>query len=143
MLTVLDIGPVFFDEITATDGAVRQLQWTARVEGGHGIKGNSKSSSKKLESRTDSASDTMVLSQYLGRGSTSRGRITITSGLTMTVSDPPFLKTADDKAAVIEGIKHLQTALAKDSKITWLYPTTNQTIEDFVDAVRIEPAPRR
>jgi hypothetical protein len=79
--------------------------------------------------------DTMVISQYLGRGSTSRGRITITSGLTMIVSDPPYLKTDDDKAAVIAGIKNLQSSLAHDSQITWLYPTANQTIEDFVDAV--------
>lgn len=77
----------------------------------------------------------MTLSQYLGRGSTSRGRLSITSGLTMTVSDVPYLKTADDKAAVVQGIKNLQAALAHDPQIQWLYPASNQTVEDFVDAV--------
>lgn len=37
-----NIGPIMFDEITASDGSVRQLQWTARVEGSHGFTGNSK-----------------------------------------------------------------------------------------------------
>lgn len=37
-----NIGPMFWDEITGSDGSVRQLQWTARVEGSHSITGNSK-----------------------------------------------------------------------------------------------------
>lgn len=37
-----NIGPIMFDEITAADGSVRQLQWTARVEGSHDFTGNSK-----------------------------------------------------------------------------------------------------
>lgn len=87
--------------------------------------------------RLPSFPESMVISQYLGRGSTSRGRATITSGLTMTVSDPPYLKTDEDKAAVVKGIKTLQAALAHDPQIEWLYPAADQTVEDFVDAVRI------
>jgi cellobiose dehydrogenase (acceptor) len=84
---------------------------------------------------TDQYLDTMVISQYLGRGSTSRGRTTITNSLGMVVSEAPYLQTTEDKAAVVEGIKHLQSALSRDSRIEWLYPAANQTIEDFVDAV--------
>lgn len=34
--------PSFWDEITGADGIVRQLQWTARVEGSDGIANGSK-----------------------------------------------------------------------------------------------------
>lgn len=78
----------------------------------------------------------MTISQYLGRGATSRGRLSINEGLTVTVSDPPYLKNADDLAAVVAGIKNLQKALASDQQIEWLYPASNQTVEDFVAAVR-------
>ncbi|GAB7347298.1 hypothetical protein MBLNU459_g3382t2 [Dothideomycetes sp. NU459] len=113
-----NIGPIAFDEITASDGSVRQLQWTARVEGSHGFSGN----------------QSMTISQYLGRGSTSRGRLAINKGLTVTVSEVPYLQTDDDVAAVVAGIKNLQKALSSDPKITWLYPASNQTVEDFVSA---------
>lgn len=49
-----NIGPIFFEEITATDGSVRQLQWTARVEGGHGFTGNSVSKQSDCFCRTSS-----------------------------------------------------------------------------------------
>lgn len=76
--------------------------------------------------------DTMTLSQYLGRGKTSKGRLTINSALVMTVSDPPYQKTAEDIAAVIQGIKNLQAALSSDSSITMMYPSANTTVESFV-----------
>jgi cellobiose dehydrogenase (acceptor) len=31
-----DIGPMMWEEITGPDGIVRQMQWTARVEGSNG-----------------------------------------------------------------------------------------------------------
>lgn len=81
------------------------------------------------------SAESMTISQYLGRGSTSRGQLAITEDLTMIVSEVPYLKTADDVAAVVAGIKNLQKALASDPKIEWLYPASNQTVEDFVAAV--------
>lgn len=113
-----NIGPVFWEIITGNDGVQRQLQWTARVEGGHGVTANT----------------SMVLSQYLGRGKTSRGRITITPSLSMTVSELPYVNTAGDVAAIVQGIKNLKDVVAKNSKLTMKYPTADQSVEDFVAA---------
>ncbi|PSK36656.1 Cellobiose dehydrogenase [Elsinoe australis] len=112
-----NIGPVFWEEIEGADGIKRQLQWTARVEGSAGLGNNG----------------TMTISQYLGRGATSRGRLTITPGLTMTVSDVPYLKTDEDKAAVIQGIKNLRAALAQTPGVQLIYPSSNITVESFVE----------
>ncbi|PNS21142.1 Cellobiose dehydrogenase [Sphaceloma murrayae] len=112
-----NIGPVFWEEIEGADGIKRQLQWTARVEGSAGLGNNG----------------TMTISQYLGRGSTSRGRLTITPGLSMAVSDPPFLKTDEDVAAVVQGIKNLRAALAQTPGVELIYPASNLTAEQFVE----------
>lgn len=111
-----NIGPVFWEIITGSDGSQRQLQWTARVEGGHDITANT----------------SMVLSQYLGRGKKSRGRMTINADLSMTVSDLPFVKDAGDVAAIVQGIKNLKEVIAKNSKLTMKYPTATESVEDFV-----------
>jgi hypothetical protein len=113
-----NIGPVFWEIITGSDGSQRQLQWTARVEGGHDITANT----------------SMVISQYLGRGKTSRGRITITPSLSMTVSELPYVNTDGDVAAIVQGIKNLKDVVAKNSKLTMKYPTATQSVEDFVAA---------
>ena len=76
----------------------------------------------------------MTISQYLGRGKTSKGRMTITSALNMVVSDPPYQKTAGDIAAVVQGIKNLQTAIAKNPRLTMVYPAPGQKVEDFVSS---------
>jgi cellobiose dehydrogenase (acceptor) len=111
-----NIGPVFWEIITGTDGSQRQLQWTARVEGGHDITANT----------------SMVISQYLGRGKTSRGRLTITPSLSMTVSELPYVNTAGDVAAIVQGIKNLKDTVAKNPKLTMKYPAASQSVEDFV-----------
>lgn len=111
-----NIGPIFWDIITGSDGSQRQLQWTARVEGGHDITANT----------------SMVISQYLGRGKTSRGRLTITPSLTMTVTDLPYVNTDGDVAAIVQGIKNLKDVIAKNPKLTMKYPTATESVEDFV-----------
>ncbi|ROV99124.1 hypothetical protein VMCG_06665 [Cytospora schulzeri] len=122
-----NIGPMFWDEITGADGITRQLQWTSRVEGGDGV--------------PDGTSVTM--SQYLGRGATSRGRTTITSGLDMVVSTLPYLRDDNDVAAVVQGIKNLQAALASVAGLTWAYPAGNVSVEDFVDDMLVSYTNRR
>jgi cellobiose dehydrogenase (acceptor) len=111
-----NIGPVFWEIITGSDRSQRQLQWTARVEGGHDITANT----------------SMVISQYLGRGKTSRGRITITPSLSMTVSELPFVNTDGDVAAIVQGIKNLKAVVAKNPKLSMRYPTADESVEDFV-----------
>lgn len=111
-----NIGPVMWDEITGADGITRQIQWTARVEG--------------------DTNTSMTISQYLGRGATSRGVLSITSGLAMQVSTVPYLRDDEDKAAVIQGIKNLQAALQKDPSIVFTQPPANTSVEDFVNDVK-------
>ena len=75
------------------------------------------------------------MSQYLGRGSQSRGRMTITPRLDTVVSTPPYLHNEGDKQAVIDGIKNLQQALSKIDGLKWIVPSPNVTVEDFVNKV--------
>ncbi|OTB00393.1 cellobiose dehydrogenase protein [Hypoxylon sp. CI-4A] len=122
-----NIGPMFWDEITGEDGIVRQLQWTSRVEGSDGI----------------SDGTAMTMSQYLGRGATSRGRMTITESLSTVVSELPYLNDDNDVQAVIQGIKNLQAALANVTDLVWAYPDANTTVEDFVNNMVVSYTNRR
>lgn len=121
-----NIGPMFWDEITGADGIVRQLQWTARCEGSSGEPDNF----------------TMTMSQYLGRGSVSRGRATITPHLTMTVSTVPYLQNAGDIAAVISGIQHLQTALSTVPNLKWLVPDPGISVASYVNNLPVVASTR-
>ncbi|KAH9900088.1 cellobiose dehydrogenase [Xylariomycetidae sp. FL2044] len=122
-----NIGPAFWEEITGPDGIVRQLQYTARVEGADQTDNNS----------------TMIMSQYLGRGTTSRGRMTIQSTLDTIVSEVPYLKDENDKFAVIQGIENLRATLAGVKNLTWAVPAENQTTKAYVDSVAVTAAKRR
>jgi cellobiose dehydrogenase (acceptor) len=113
---------VLYDQIVGTDGITRQIQWTARAEGSLGETG-----------------DTLVtISQYLGTGITSRGRIVIKSNLGMTVGVEPHATTAADKAAIISGIENMLAAIKDYSfdgtAITLLQPTASQSVEDYVNS---------
>jgi cellobiose dehydrogenase (acceptor) len=79
------------------------------------------------------------MSQYLGRGVKSRGRMTITGGLTTVVSDLPYLKDDGDKAVVIQGIQNVQHALNKVANLTWVDPPSNMTATDYVNNVSSLP----
>ncbi|KAI1302054.1 cellobiose dehydrogenase [Xylaria venustula] len=122
-----NIGPVFWEEVVGADGKVRQFQWTARVEGGDQTGSN----------------NTMIMSQYLGRGSTSRGRMTIREGLDTFVSDPPYLKDVNDKLAVISSIDGLRKAISRYPKLNFSFPPMNQTAKDYVDGIVVSAAKRR
>jgi len=83
------------------------------------------------------------MSQYLGRGSTSRGRMTIRQGLDTFVSDAPYLKDPNDKLAVIAGIESIRKALSGYPNLEWKFPTSNQTTQDYVDGIQVSAAKRR
>ncbi|KAL2017867.1 hypothetical protein VTK56DRAFT_1612 [Thermocarpiscus australiensis] len=87
-----NVEPMIWDQVKGSDGVVRQFQWTARVEG---------------DSRVTNSTHAMTLSQYLGRGVVSRGRMTLTSGLATSVAEHPHLHNSVDKEAVIQGIKNV------------------------------------
>ncbi|RMX83900.1 hypothetical protein D0869_04962 [Hortaea werneckii] len=111
-----NLSVLFWEEILGDDGIVRQMQYTARVEGGHGISSN----------------QSMVISQYLGRGKTSKGRTVINGALDMTVSQTPYLNNEHDLAAVAAGINSLKAALSKDPQINIVFPAANTSTEDFL-----------
>ncbi|KAK9567177.1 hypothetical protein V6Z96_008145 [Aspergillus fumigatus] len=84
----------------------------------------------------------VVMSQYLGRGSTSRGRMTITANLDTVVSTLPYLRDQHDVDAVIQGLVNLQNAL-KGVGLNWTYPAPNITAEEFVNTMEITASTRR
>ncbi|KAI0971401.1 fungal cellulose binding domain-containing protein [Xylaria arbuscula] len=122
-----NIGPIFFDEVTGADGIVRQLEWTSRVEGSDGT--------------TDGHA--MTMSQYLGRGAVSRGRMTITQSLSTVVSTLPYLHDENDVQAVIQGIENLQNALKNVANLTWTQPPPNTTATDYVNNLVVSYSNRR
>ncbi|KAH6849701.1 hypothetical protein B0I37DRAFT_94521 [Chaetomium sp. MPI-CAGE-AT-0009] len=122
-----NIGPMMWEEIKGADGRVRQLQWTARVEG-------------SLDTPNGQA---MTISQYLGRGATSRGRMTITPALTTVVSDVPYLKDPNDKEAVIQGIINMKAALNTIPGLTWTFPNASISARDYVNNMVVSTSNRR
>lgn len=79
----------------------------------------------------------MTLTQYLGTGSVSRGRLTINSQLRTIVSQSPYLNDANDKAAVVQGVQNVRDALSKVSGLQWIRPSASQTSKAFVDSVSL------
>jgi len=114
---------VLYDQVVGTDGITRQFQWTARAEGSLGQSGHT----------------LVTISQYLGTGVTSRGRITITNNLGMTVGTEPYGTTGPDKAAIVKGVDNMLTAIkgwtgANGTAITLVQPAAGVTAQAYVDA---------
>ncbi|KAI9706878.1 MAG: hypothetical protein M1820_004657 [Bogoriella megaspora] len=113
-----NIAPVFWDQVKGTDGITRQLQYTARVEG--------------------DTNKSMTISQYLGRGAVSRGQVTISKNLNMVVSTVPYLRNAQDKAAVVTSIQNLITALKAYSGVNVTVPAADTTVQAYVDSLPVD-----
>lgn len=75
------------------------------------------------------------MSQYLGRGAKSRGRMTITRNLNTAVTTVPYLQDPNDVEAVIKGIENLQAALADVPGIEWQYPPPGVSAREYVEDV--------
>lgn len=85
----------------------------------------------------------MTLSQYLGRGVVSRGKMGITRGLTTTVAEHPYLHDEGDLEAVIEGIQKVVDALSEVPDLQWVLPPPNGTVADYVNGLIVSPSNRR
>lgn len=110
---------VMYDSVTVSDGTSRSIQWTARAEGSLG----------------ESGKTLITISQYLGTGISSRGRITINSNLAMSSTDLPHLKTKEDIEAIKKGVSNMLAALTlPDTGITLLQPAPGVTADAYVDA---------
>ncbi|EAA28998.1 cellobiose dehydrogenase [Neurospora crassa OR74A] len=123
-----NIGPLMWDELKGSDNIIRTLQWTARVEG---------------SDQYTTSKHAMTLSQYLGRGVVSRGRMAISSGLDTNVAEHPYLHNDVDKQTVIQGIKNLQAALNVIPNLSWVLPPPNTTVESFINNMIVSPSNRR
>lgn len=122
-----NIGPVAWDVVKGADGKDRSIQWTARVE--------------PSPPATDLTS--MTVSNYLGRGSTSRGQLSINGALNMFVSKHPYLQTQEDFDAVVTSIKSLQKAFSSLPGIVWEVPAPNVTVEAYVKSLPLTANARR
>jgi len=111
-----NLAAAFWQEITGADGIVRQMQYTARVESGRGIKSN----------------QSMTISQYLGRGKVSKGRATITAALNMVVSDLPYINNDGDLAAIKTGLQSVFDSLSTDKRIKVVAPAANTSIDSYL-----------
>ncbi|KAK4222215.1 cellobiose dehydrogenase [Podospora fimiseda] len=116
-----NIFGIAWDMVKGSDGINRHFHWQARVEG--------------------SQRTSLTITQYLGTGSTSRGRMTITRQLNTVVSTPPYLRTDADKQAVVQGLISLQNAL-KDGGFTWINPRPGVSAEQFVNSIPAVPGRR-
>ncbi|KAF2017931.1 GMC oxidoreductase [Aaosphaeria arxii CBS 175.79] len=110
-----NLGPIAWNQFQGPDGIVRHIQWQARIEG-----------------RTPTS---MTITQYLGTGTVSRGRMTILGNLNTRVSTVPYLRDANDKAVVIQGIDYIRGILSKVPDLTWVVPAANQNTTAFVNSV--------
>jgi cellobiose dehydrogenase (acceptor) len=117
-----NFGPMFWDIIPGADSVNRHLHWQARVEGAQ--------------------KTSMTLTQYLGTGAKSRGRLTIDSQLKTIVSQSPYLNDDNDKAAVVKGIDNLRDALTKVSGLNFIKPQKSQSSTDFVTSIPATPGAR-
>lgn len=112
-------GPntMLWQSFIASDGITRQLQWTVRAEGSLGEEG-----------------DTLItISQYLGTGMTSRGRISIKENLNMATTISPYLNNEYDIETVIAGVKSIMSSIANVSGISLVQPAAGVDAESFVN----------
>ena len=77
----------------------------------------------------------MTLSQYLSRGATSRGVLSIRPISDMDVSKVPVLQMDGDIKAVVQGIDDPRHAPKSDSNLKLISPPDYQTSADYVKEV--------
>ncbi|KAI8948354.1 cellobiose dehydrogenase [Xylaria longipes] len=117
-----NLGPIFWEIITGVDGVERHLHWQARVEG-----------------KTNTS---MTITQYLGTGAKSRGRMTITASLNTRVATSPYLSDPADKAAVIQGLENVQKYFQPIANLTWIKPAPDQNATAYVNSIPATPSAR-
>ncbi|KAG6357061.1 hypothetical protein INS49_014938 [Diaporthe citri] len=108
-----------------SDGRSRQIQWTTRIQ------------------NPGPPHNVLSLSQFVGRGSSSVGRLTINSNMTISYAEIPYFQTDDDKKACVIAGERMIAALRADPEISLVKPASNQTVAEYVNSVAIRIASRR
>ncbi|KAK8063705.1 cellobiose dehydrogenase-like protein [Apiospora saccharicola] len=103
----------------------------------------------------------LTLTSFVGRGSSTVGRLTINSNVgymkstpttpldrsakvtTMTYAEIPYFQTEDDKKAALISGERMTAALKLNPDITMVKPAPDQTVVDYVNSVPINVASRR
>ena len=79
--------------------------------------------------------DSITLTQVLGRGSSSRGRMTISSRLSTLASVPPYLRNDLDREVVIKSFENVQKIMGTVDEVSWTMPPPYLTPRQFVETV--------
>ena len=79
--------------------------------------------------------DSITLTQVLGRGSFSKGRLTISARLNTLASVPPYLRNDLDREVVIAAFESVQKMLNHVDEISWTMPPPYLTPRQFVETV--------
>ena len=79
----------------------------------------------------------MTITQYLGTGTTSRGRMGIQGNMNTRVITPPYLREAADLDAVVKGFDYMRGVLSNIQNLTWITPTTSQNTTAWLKTVCI------
>ncbi|KAF8253936.1 FAD/NAD(P)-binding domain-containing protein [Wilcoxina mikolae CBS 423.85] len=106
-----------WEEIVGTDGVSRTIQWNGRTGTAGSITGP----------------DLLLLTNYVTRGQTSRGRIGLNEKLNHTILSSPHLVTKEDTEALIISFKNLLAGVKNIEGLQLLQPDLGSTsIEEFV-----------
>lgn len=121
---------MLWEPVHGTDGYYRQLQWTARVAASLGVQ--------------DTDGTAMTISNYLGLGQFTRGRVTINENLTMVVSQGMNIdQNAADRAAIVQGVEDLRSVLGNITDLTIVQPVSNPaSIPTGIDNLVLTTIPR-
>ncbi|KAK8112984.1 hypothetical protein PG984_013510 [Apiospora sp. TS-2023a] len=121
-------GPMAWETLDGSlfsDGTPRQIQWTTRIQ------------------NPGPPNNLLTLTSFVGRGSSTVGRLAINSNMTMSYAEIPYFQTEDDKKAALISGERMIAALKLNPEITLVKPAPRQTVADYVNSVPINIASRR
>jgi hypothetical protein len=77
----------------------------------------------------------MTVTQYLGTGSTSRGRLGISTSLSINIATQPYLRTSADRDTAIKSLQNINDTFAGAPNLTWIEPAPGQSASTFFAGV--------
>ena len=121
----------WWEDIRGPDGLFRNVMWVARGEGSTGSMCCIHSSRRT----TANPADSITLTQLLGRGSFSKGRMTISERLNTLASVPPYLRNDLDREVVIHAFENVKKMMENVEELSWTMPPPYLSARQFVETV--------